>query len=392
MSLVFCLEISYAYKNNYSGEKMENTEIVELPISWACHHIPPGERLPDLNIVIEKIPVRISVLSPAEAPIVARVFKGAPESPGEEHGWYRVLRNDQGRASLYASFVPELFPVFFEVQNFRLPGDDEMRNEQDYYLMRGDLADLVGPTISGTLDLNGPEYPYRPYAAIRRSDAGQIIDSSRDETIEQLHATVEHMRIIDSVLYAPSTGPKIVRTTHKGRSITESMWREDTIPADRGNLEDEIQRGEAARYSSHLHIEADGIFHADHQWHAFLRSVIDIYYNQKGPMTGVSSRYKNRHLGMSRRREELFREIGERYLRGSWPGERDKAFFDRASVFCEIAYAENRYALTKCYAAYQTALAGLRDVRGPRPISERIEATGILSKGPQLQELAQFRR
>jgi len=392
MSLVFCLEISYAYKNNYSGEKMENKEIFELPISWACHHIPQGERVPSLNIVIEKIALRIPVLSPDEAPIVARVLKGSPNHPEEERGWYRVLRNDQGRASLYVSFVPELFPVFLEVHNYRVPGDNEMGNEQDYYLLRGELADLVGPTISGAFDRNGPEYPYRPYEAIRRSDVGRIIDSSRDEAIERLHATVEHMRIVDGVLYAPSTGPKILRHKHDGIYITESLWRDETVPADRNTLEGESQRGEAARYSSHLKIETDGIFHADHQWHAFLRSVIDIYYNQKGPMTGVSSRYKNRHLGLSRRREELFREIGERYLMGSWPGERDKAFFNRASAFCEIAYAENKYALTKCYAAYQTAIAGLRDVRGPRPISERIEATGILSKGPQLQELAQVSR
>ena len=371
---------------------MKNTEIVELPISWACHHIPPGGRLPDLNIVIEKIPVRIAVLPPTEAPIVARVFKGAPESPGEEHGWYRALRNDQGRASLYVSFVPELFPVFFEVQNWRLSGDDERRSGQDYYLLRGELADLVGPTISGTLETEGIQYPYQPYAAIQRSDVGQVIDSSRDEAIERLHATVEHMRIVEGVLYTPSTGPKILKTFPKGLSITESIWRDETVPADRNTLEDEIQRGEAARYSSYLKIETDGIFHADHQWHAFLRSVIEIYYNQKGPMTGVSSRYKNRHLGLSRRREEIFREIGERYLMGSWPGERDKAFFDRASGFCEIAYAENRYALTKCYAAYQTALAGLRDVRAPRPISERIEATGILPNEPQLDDLAQFIR
>jgi hypothetical protein len=371
---------------------MENKEIFELPISWACHHIPQGERLPSLNIVIEKIALRIAVLHPDEAPIVARVLKGAPDRPEGELGCYRVLRNNQGRASLYVSFVPELFPVFFEVQNWRKSGDAQRRSRQDYYLLRGELADLVGATISGTLETDGVQYPYQPYAAIQRSDVGQVIDSSRDEAFERLHATVEHMRIVDGVLHAPSTGPKILRTAHEGIYITESMWREETLPADRGTLADEIQRDEAARYSSHLNIEADGIFHADHQWHAFLRSVIDIYYNQKGPMTGVSSRYKNRHLGLSRRREELFREMGERYLRGSWPAERDKAFSIVHLRFFEIAYAENRYALTKCYAAYQTALAGLRDVRGPRPISERIEATGILSEAPQLQQLGQFSR
>jgi len=371
----------------------QQDEIVELPISWSCYHIPPGGKRPVLNAVIEKIPLRIRTLQEEEAPLVARVLEGAPESPGEERGWYRVLRTDEGIAALYASFVPALFP-------HRSADRLERQKNEDCYLLRGELSDLSMPTIFRWSTKNATEYWSLPEnIAIKRSDIGRVIDSSRDDALAQMQTVASKMRFIGGNLYVPSTGPKIcdLPYIHAGPSISviEPMWYgSKTIPADIQTIESKRLLEKANKYLCHLKIDQDSIFCADHQWHMFLTSVVDIYFTQIGIiMKEGPYRLRARPLlGLSQRRLEIFHEIGGHCMKGIWPGERDKTFFDRASAFCEMAYAENKYGLAQSYEQFQTALAGLRDVPAPRPISERIEATGLLPPLNPTQEIASFRR
>jgi hypothetical protein len=375
----------------------QQDEIAELPISWSCYHIPPGGKRPVLNAVIEKIPIRIRALLEDEAPIVARVLKGAPESPGEECGWYRVLRNDDGRASLYASFVPTLFPLYY-ADRFGPPEELERKKNADYYMLRGELSDRVMSTITRLDTQNAWNYGWSlNCVTVKKPEIGRVIDSSRDEALERLQSIAEKMRFINGVLYAPSTGPKIHHSPRHGDieiQFVEPMWREGrSTPADIRTIETQARPEGHHRYLNHLKIDQAGIFCADHQWYEFLRSVIDIYFSQVGITTTIGARPRSRPLlGLSKRRLDVFHEIGDRCMSGIWPGERDKAFLDRASAFCEMAYAENKYGLAQSYAQFQTALAGLRDVPGPRPISERIEATGLLPPPNPTQEISSFRR
>ena len=378
----------------------QQDEIVELPICWSCYHIPPGGKRPVLNAVIEKIPLRIRTLQEEEAPIVARVLEGAPESPGEERGWYRVWRTDEGTAALYASFVPALFP-HYSADRDGSPEELERRRNDDDYMLRGELSYHAMYTIYMAEPDNATDYWwFKQYVTVKKTEIGRVIDSSRDDALGRLQYIAERMRFVDGVLYVPATGPKIYHSRSDGgiavhvMEVIEPMWRTVwSSPAEIQNTECKKSSGASYRHLSHLKIDHLGIFCADHQWHAFLRSVIDIYANHRGLVTTARGRPRSRPLlGLSQRRLEIFQEIGERYMKGIWPGERDKAFCDRASAFCEMAYAEGTYGLAQSYAQFKTALAGLRDVPAPRPISERIEATGLLPPLNPTQEISSFRR
>jgi hypothetical protein len=309
------------------------------------------------------------------------------------------LRTDEGIAALYASFVPALFPLYY-ADRYGSPEELERKKSEDYYLLRGELADLVMSTITRVDTQNATDYGWSlDYVTVKKPDIGRVIDSSRDDALECLHHLAEKMRIIDRVLYVPATGPKISsRRSHSFAepeiSVLEPMWREGlSTPADMRTIETQARSERIHRHLNHLKIDQAGIFCADHQWNAFLRSVIDFYFSQVGITTTIGARPRSRPLlGLSKRRLEIFHEIGGRCMSGIWPGERDKAFSERASAFCEMAYAENKYGLAQSYEQFQTALAGLRDVPAPRPISERIEATGLLPPLNPTQEISSFRR
>ena len=335
---------------------MERTEIVEFPITWACYHVPRGKDQPALNAVIEKIPMRVKVLPDGDAPIVARLLK----EPGEECGWYRVLRANDDRAALYASLVPALFPNRSE-QN----GYPETTPDNPRYLMRGELSDIIGPSMS------------RKYDAIPGSDVGRVIDSSRDWAIERLIATVSRMRMISGVLYVPSSGPKI-SIDYSALKIIENLTPYFKVTAaDKSTIEQAIKKEAPKKFDRPLEIHADGIFQADHQWLDFVTSVIDVFRESRGII--VSSRSRFYHIqGELPLRSGVFREFAEREMTHIYPMERDREFFERAKACCEMLFAENMYGLSPLRERFATALAGLSDVPGPRPIAERIEATGLL--------------
>jgi hypothetical protein len=339
---------------------VEKTEIVEFPITWACHHVPQGKDQPALNAVLEKIPMRVRVLPNEDAPIVARLLKGSNLETGEECGWYRVLRADDDRAALYVSLVPALFPNRKE-QN----GYSEMTPDNPRYLMRGELSDIITPSMS------------IKYPTIQRSDVGRVIDSSRDVAIERLIATVAHMRLISSVLYVPSSGPKI-SSHYDELKITENLrpYSKPTA-ADKNTIQQAIEKLAPKNFGRSLEIQAEGIFQVDHQWIDFVSSAIDIFYESRGIIVGSRSRFYHIQGELSLR-AGVFREFAEREMTHIYPMERDREFFERAKACCEMIFAENMYGLSPLRERFVTALAGLRDVPSPRPISERIEASGLL--------------
>jgi hypothetical protein len=339
---------------------MEKTEIVEFPITWACYHVPRGKDQPALNSVIEKMPLRVKVLPSEDAPIVARLIEGSDLEHGEECGWYRVLRANDDLAALYVSLVPALFPNRRE-QN----GYSEMTPDNPHYLMRGELSDIIGPSMS------------MKYSDIQRSDVGRVIDSSRDTAIERLIATVDHMRMINGVLYVPSTGPKI-SSHYDELKITENLRPYSKPTAvDKNTIQQALEKLAPKNFGRSLEIQAEGVFQVDHQWLDFVSSAIDIFYESRGIIVSSRSRFYHiqRELPL---RMEVFREFAVREMTHVYPMERDREFFERAKACCEMLFAENMYGLSPLRDRFLTALAGLRDVPGPRPISERIEATGLL--------------
>jgi len=335
---------------------MEKTEIVEFPITWACYHVARDKDQPALNSVIEKIPMRVKVLPDEDAPIVARLLK----ETGEECGWYRVLRADDDRAALYVSLVPALFSNRQEQNRY-----SEMTPENPRYLMRGELSDIIGPSMGVK------------YSDIQRSDVGRVIDSSRDVAIERLIATVAHMRMIGGVLYVPSSGPKIC-SHYDGLEITENLRPYSKPTAvDKNTIKQAIEKLAPKNFGRSLEIQAEGIFQVDQQWLDFVSSAIDIFDESRGII--VSSRSRFYHIqGELPLRAEIFREFAEREMTHVYPMERNREFFERAKACCEMIFAENMYALSPLRNRFVAALAGLRDVPGPRPIAERIEATGLL--------------